>query len=130
MIKKLKKKKTKEAIAWMRINNVDLEEVPDGCLEVLGEIAPPSHVISSDRKNLDSEEVVSIGIEWLRNIEEDADDVDNTTMKELTRVTGVRIPKKLSRKNKKNAMKDVTEWFRDHDQDFDNVIQMVIQKVV
>ena len=99
-------------------------------LKYFGEIAPPSHVISSDRKNLDSEEVVSIGIEWLRNIEEDADDVDNTTMKELTRVTGVRIPEKLSRKNKKNAMKDAIEWFRDHDQDFDNVTQMVIQKVI
>ena len=72
-------------------------------LKYFGEIAPPSHVISSDRKNLDSEEVVSIGIGWLRNVEEDADDVDDTTMKELTRVTRVRIPEKLSQKKQEKC---------------------------
>ena len=42
-------------------------------------------------------------------------------MKELTRRTGVRMPVKSTRERRKNTMKDAIEWFRNHDQDFDDV---------
>ena len=117
--KRAKKLKTRDAIVWIRNNNVNLEEVPDTCLHVLEEIVPPSAVSprvppsdvwTSGRDVLNSKEVVSIGIEWLRNIEEDVEDVDDMTMKELTRMTGVRMPEKITRESKKKTMDDAIEW--------------------
>merc|ERR1712207_86542 len=54
-------------------------------------------------------------VEWLRNNDQDFDDVGDATVEAFTSVTGVAKPKELTRKTKKKAMKDAVEWLRNND---------------
>merc|ERR1712207_11225 len=60
-------------------------------------------------------------VEWLRNNDQDFDDVGNATVEAFTSVTGVAKPKELTRKTKKKAMKDEVEWLRMNDPNLDDI---------
>ena len=61
-------------------------------------------------------------MEWLHDNKPDFDERDDKTIKRLTRMTGIHMPKwKLMQESREKMMRDAIEWFRNHNQDFDDV---------
>merc|ERR1712072_95549 len=51
-------------------------------------------------------------LEWIRNNEVDIHEVDSPTVKSLSKLAGIAMPKKLTPENKKKTVENAIEWLR------------------
>merc|ERR1711957_1083186 len=91
---KMKKQKAKEAVEWLRNNDVKLEDFPNESLKVLERLAPASSIGRKDRNALSA-------IEWLRNNEARVDDMDDSAVEVFANLTGVAAPRKMTVRSRK-----------------------------
>merc|ERR1712151_1000059 len=66
-------------------------------------------------------------IEWLRNNDQDFEDVKDSIVGIFASITGVAKPEKLTRKSKQKVMKESVEWLRNNDPVLDEIVVDTVQ---
>merc|ERR1711897_50675 len=60
----------------------------------------------------EKKKAVEDSLEWLRSNDVSGDDVDSPTVKALSKLAGIPMPKKLTPENKKKTIDSAIEWLR------------------
>merc|ERR1712154_317650 len=77
-------------------------------LKAAGMSMPKAGLLPEEEKKKAIEE----SLEWLRNNDLDVEDVDGPTVKTLSKLAGIPLPRKLTDKNKKKTMDNAVNWLR------------------
>merc|ERR1711933_355576 len=105
-----KKKTMESAIDWLRnVDAEDLERIDNPSLQALTTF---TGVGMPGISKLAKAQALEDALDWVRNNDPDANNVDKPMLKNLSKLSGVSIPKKLTAETKQKGVDDVVDWLR------------------
>ena len=60
----------------------------------------------------DKARALNDALDWLRKNDPDVEDADKRTLNNLAKLTGVKMPKKLTSESKQKTLDDALDWLR------------------
>merc|ERR1711933_141473 len=105
-----KKKTMESAIEWLRnVEPEDLDHIDNPSLQALTNF---TGVAMPGISKLAKAKALEDALEWLRNNDPDANNVEKPMLKNLSKLSGVSMPKKLTAETKQKGVDDVVDWLR------------------